>query len=71
VAAEVFELLGYFAGTWLYVFSQKYRDSVHKEWHDAVWWEKALLLLQFIISFICGVVLPALVIWWVIDGQLF
>jgi hypothetical protein len=70
MAADAFEVVGYFFGAWLYVFSPKFRQAIHQEWRNAIWWEKLLLLVQFGVWFVCGVVLPALVIWWFIDGQI-
>ena len=46
---------------WLYLFSPKYREQIHKQWNDAGWGGRTMLLFEGLISVVLGVGAPIFV----------
>jgi len=55
---DFIELIGYFAGFWLFLFSKKFRDMIIQDWKSSGVFGKFFIIVGAASSIFCGVVLP-------------
>lgn len=53
------EVIGFFFGFWLFIFSERFRIQFINEWKEGNWFNKLLaLIFEIIPSILIGIVLP-------------
>lgn len=63
------DVLGYFAGFWLFLFSSKFRQTWISEFRSESGLEKVWSVIQAMLSFSFGVVLPCYVVMLVLRNK--
>jgi len=63
---EEAEVLFYFSAFWLFIFSAKFRSEFISRWRAASARKKFFLGIEMASSVFAGVVLPALLVWWLV-----
>jgi hypothetical protein len=63
---DIAEVAGYFIFFWAFIFSPGFRQDRISEWTTGGWISRFFILLEALSSFLCGVAVPILLIWWVI-----
>jgi hypothetical protein len=64
---DEFELLYYFVFFWAFVFSKKFRQSQIEEWRESGLLNRVFMSLEAVSSFFCGVILPILILYWIVQ----
>ena len=64
---DEFELLYYFIFFWAFVFSKKFRQLQIQEWRQSELLNKVFMSLEAVSSFFCGVILPILILYWIVQ----
>ena len=61
---DFLELVGYFLGFWLFIFSKKFRAIIVENWKSSGVFGKFFIILGAVSSFFCGVLVPV----WILKG---
>lgn len=65
---DLFEFSYYLVGFWLFVFSRKFRARTLEEWRYSGIIGRGGIVLEMVISFFCGVIVPVFILWWLLGS---
>lgn len=61
---DLLELVGYFFGFWLFIFSKKFRELIISDWNSAGIIGRFFITLGAFSSFLCGVIGPGWLLYY-------
>ena len=65
---ELVELAGYLIGFWLFIFSEKFRGKIKKEFKEGSFLKRGMIVFEGISSTFVSVILPAILIYYAITA---
>ena len=66
MAGEGLDLIAYFFGFWMFVFSRDFREDWLSDWAASSMLERVALVLQAVGSILIGVIAPAALLIWLL-----
>ena len=63
---DLLELIYYVASFWFFIFNKKFRTGFIQKWKESSLFEKCFMSLEIVISFVCGVAIPILIIYFIV-----